>query len=233
MLICIINYFLAACLTPSRFLNLPLRFWTSLQMKLMFVLQELLDRAFYWPIHFQQYWGAKLTPKSGAFISYSVEPFLPSIYSHNTDATAFPPVRSKGFLPINVFFSWTDATFDNEYYDAIRTTLKVISDAARAEGQNLQNMVVYPNYAIFDTPLSTIYGSNLPSLRALKSLVDPTNVMGLAGGWKFWYLPFALHSFRVRYQIYNSVVITLHTAYPLYGQIKCSRTHTLFSLWTI
>ena len=30
-------------------------------------------------------------------------------------------------------------------------------------------MVVYPNYAIFDTPLSTIYGSNLPAcLRALK-----------------------------------------------------------------
>jgi hypothetical protein len=154
-------------------------------MKPTFVFQELLDHAFYSLTHFQQYWGAQLTPKSGAFISYSVEPYLPSIYSHNTDPTAYPPIRSKGFLPINVFYSWTDATFDQDYYNAIHATLKVISNAAVAEGQNLQNMLVYPNYAIFDTPLSTIYQSNLPTLRALKSSVDPTNVTGLAGGWKF------------------------------------------------
>lgn len=131
------------------------------------------------------YWGAKLTPKSGAFISYSVEPFLPSIYSHNTDASAWPPYRAKPFQPINIFFSWTNAAFDNEYHEAMRTTTKVIYDAAKAEGQDLTNTLVYPNYAIFDTPLSTIYGSSLPKLRTIKCLVDPQNVMGLAGGWKF------------------------------------------------
>jgi hypothetical protein len=101
------------------------------------------------------------------------------------EPTAYPPTRAKGFLPINVFYSWTNETFDDDYYNAVKATLQVISNAALAEGQNLQNMLVYPNYAIFDTPLSTMYGSNLPSLRALKSSVDPTNVTGLAGGWKF------------------------------------------------
>ena len=43
----------------------------------------------------------------------------------------------------------------------------------------------YPNYAITGTPLEEMYGANVPKLRALKILVDPTNVMGLAGGWKF------------------------------------------------
>jgi FAD/FMN-containing dehydrogenase len=49
-----------------------------------------------------------------------------------------------------------------------------VSDAAR-----------YPNYAIYDTPLESIYGDNLPRLRSLKAQVDPNNVMGLAGGFKF------------------------------------------------
>lgn len=44
---------------------------------------------------------------------------------------------------------------------------------------------MYPNYATYDTPLEDIYGSHLPRLRSLKLKVDPQNVMGLAGGWKF------------------------------------------------
>lgn len=59
-------------------------------------------------------------------------------------------------------------------------------NAALAEGQaGIAGAAVYPNYAIFDTPLSNIYGSNLPALQALKASVDPTNVMGLAGGFRF------------------------------------------------
>lgn len=59
-------------------------------------------------------------------------------------------------------------------------------NAAIAEGQTeLSGAPVYPNYAIFDTPLTTMYGSNLPGLQSLKASIDPTNVMGLAGGFKF------------------------------------------------
>ncbi|KIM37011.1 hypothetical protein M413DRAFT_423817 [Hebeloma cylindrosporum] len=131
------------------------------------------------------YWGAKLTPKSGAFISYATEPFLPSIYSHNKDSTAFPPVRSKGFLPVNIFYSWTNRAFDEEFYKAARASATALSNAAKAEGQSVLGLPVYPNYAMFDTPLENMYGSNLPTLRSLKSQVDPQNVMALAGGWKF------------------------------------------------
>ena len=46
-------------------------------------------------------------------------------------------------------------------------------------------LALYGNYADANTPLSDIYGDNLPSLRALKAKVDPRNVMGLAGGFKF------------------------------------------------
>lgn len=45
----------------------------------------------------------------------------------------------------------------------------------------------YPNYAIFDTPLEQMYETNVDRLREIKARedVDPTDVMGLAGGFKF------------------------------------------------
>ena len=45
--------------------------------------------------------------------------------------------------------------------------------------------VLYGNYVNTRTPLAGIYGDNLPRLQALKAKVDPKNVMGLTGGFKF------------------------------------------------
>ena len=44
---------------------------------------------------------------------------------------------------------------------------------------------LYGNYANAKTPLTKIYGDNLPILQALKAKVDPDNVMGLSGGFRF------------------------------------------------
>lgn len=126
-----------------------------------------------------------LTPKSGVVASIGIQPFFPSIYSHNPDSTAYPPVRSKGFLPLDIAFAWTNATFDEDFHHAARDTARALSEVARAEGQSREGAVIYPNYATINTPLEDIYGSNLPRLRALKSKVDPLNVMALTGGWKF------------------------------------------------
>jgi hypothetical protein len=115
-----------------------------------------------------------------------VEPFLPSIYSHNSATTAFPPVRSLGFTPFNIYYAYTASLFDSDFYDAAKASAATVMNAAIAGGQsNLVDAPVYPNYAIFDTPLTNIYGGNLPSLQALKTSIDPTNIMGLAGGFKF------------------------------------------------
>ena len=60
-----------------------------------------------------------------------------------------------------------------------------MANAAIALGQTAVNGApVYPNYAIYDTPLENLYGGNLAALRSLKTAVDPGNVMGLAGGFK-------------------------------------------------
>ena len=41
------------------------------------------------------------------------------------------------------------------------------------------------NYALFDTPLEDMYGANVPRLRKIRAEIDPEDVMGLAGGFKF------------------------------------------------
>lgn len=88
-------------------------------------------------------------------------------------------------MPLNIYFAWTINAFDNNIFNAIKRSATRIRDAALADGQNITNAPLYPNYAIFDTPLDKMYGGNVDRLKALKRRVDPSNVMGLAGGFRF------------------------------------------------
>jgi hypothetical protein len=68
---------------------------------------------------------------------------------------------------------------------AIRESADSLRAAAQKDGQDVEHAVVYPNYALFDTPLQDMYGQNVPTLQALRQAIDPEDVMGLAGGFKF------------------------------------------------
>jgi len=114
-----------------------------------------------------------------------VELFLPSLFSHNTSPSAYPPIRSQGLLPLNLYFGWTDPLLDEAFRQAIRHSAASIKAKALADGQDVANVSVYGNYAAFDTPVKDIYGTNLGRLRNIKRVYDPLDVMGLAGGFKF------------------------------------------------
>ena len=61
-----------------------------------------------------------------------------------------------------------------------------LSALAKAEGLVPDNRTsLYPNYVQATTPLVDIYGDNLQYLQGLKRKVDPGNIMGLTGGFKF------------------------------------------------
>ncbi|KAJ7100922.1 FAD-binding domain-containing protein [Mycena belliarum] len=136
------------------------------------------------------FWGAKLASSGASFISYDIEPFLPSLYTHNLAGapTAFPFARTEGFLPLNLYYAWAPggaaSAPDGVFHAAMKASGAHLLRVAAAEGQDVARAPLYPNYILGDTPLERVYGPNLPRLRAIQRRVDPRGVMRLAGGLK-------------------------------------------------
>jgi len=130
-----------------------------------------------------EYWGStQITGR--VLISYSVEPMLPDILSHGSPS-AYPCDRRVSFSPFPVYISWDSGKpkLDIFFQELIKTATRRIRKAAVDDGIDIGPS--YPNYAMFDTPLEQMYGTNVPRLREIKEDVDRDNIMGLAGGFKF------------------------------------------------
>ncbi|KAH8989201.1 FAD dependent oxidoreductase [Lactarius hatsudake] len=132
-----------------------------------------------------EFWGAYLASlDKNASVIVTLEPFDSGVFSHGS-VSAFPPDRSQAIFPSVTGASWTNASIDGIVASALREEKATIHTIALAEGQNVSHAAVYVNYALFDTPLEDIYGQNVPRLRRIRAAIDPGDVMGLAGGFKF------------------------------------------------
>ena len=119
------------------------------------------------------------------FISYDVEPFLSSIFTHGTvSASAYPPTRVQGLLPLNIYYAWDLPIADDLMQNAAAQSAAQLLSVAIDEGQDVADAPLYGNYAMAGTPVERIFGDNLARMQATKAKYDPSNVMGLAGGWK-------------------------------------------------
>lgn len=121
----------------------------------------------------------------GGAVSYDMEPFEPGLFNHSRIPSAYPPDRSRVLFPTNIYFAWSKPEKDAEVIAALWESTNRIRSAAIANGQNIDDVAVYGNYALIGTPVESLYGQNLPRLRAIRNRVDPHNVMALAGGFKF------------------------------------------------
>ena len=136
-----------------------------------------------------QYWGTTLASKIGVFFSYNVEPFLYNHLSHNTGPSAYPPDSARNpavaTTPMNIVFEWENPAYDTDYLAAItETATRLRNLVAQEQGSLYGDAPRYNNYAVYGTPLASIYRENLPVLQKLKKKYDPNGVMDLAGGWK-------------------------------------------------
>jgi len=130
-------------------------------------------------------WGGRLSHLDKTLtIAATLEPFNSGIFSHGS-GSAYPPDRSHALFPSVVLFTWTNASLDHTFARALRKQSNALHRAALADGQNVSHAALYPNNALFDTPLEDIYGINVPRLRKIRVEIDPEDVMGLAGGFKF------------------------------------------------
>ena len=128
-----------------------------------------------------KYYGGQTLLHSGTLISYDVEPFLP--YSQYAQDAAWP--HKTNALPLNLYFAWTNPAEDEFWTNAIKASANKIAAQARSEGQNLDDMYLYPNYAITGTPSDQLYGPNLGRLSQLRKQFDPQDVMGLTTYFPF------------------------------------------------
>ncbi|KIY67237.1 FAD-binding domain-containing protein [Cylindrobasidium torrendii FP15055 ss-10] len=132
-----------------------------------------------------KFWGSKLSWASGTFISYDVEPFLPSILSYGAEgSSSYPPKRDVAYSPLNIYWAWAFESADDTFYDAIKQSSAQLTAVAKADGQDVDGAAPYVNYALYDTKVEDIYGDNLGKMREVKKRVDPAGVMALAGGFK-------------------------------------------------
>ncbi|KAK0538478.1 putative elongator complex protein 1 [Tilletia horrida] len=127
-----------------------------------------------------QFYGSTALLGAGIFTSYDLEPFVKSSYPAGT-STAWP--HDKMLSPLNIYFAWPLGLSDGIFYDAIRKTTAKIRAAALAQGQKLDGLYPYPNYALYDTPLEHIYGPNLLRMQKVAAKYDPAKVMTRSGGF--------------------------------------------------
>ncbi|KAG2066002.1 FAD dependent oxidoreductase [Suillus decipiens] len=131
------------------------------------------------------FWGAKLVSSSALMVSYEVDLYVPTIYTHVDSPTAYPPSRNQGYSFIEVYYSWQDSNYDATMFDAVDSSVQYMTQVLTDGGQDIANIPLYPNNAPPSATLEQMYGDNVPRLQAIKKAVDPNNVMGLTGGWKF------------------------------------------------
>ena len=132
-----------------------------------------------------QLWGARLYAlDENATLSSILEPFDKGLFTHGS-GSAYPPDRSHPILPSALTVQWSNASLDKTMASALRQISDTIHTAALRDGQNVSHAAPYVNYALFGTPLKDMYGANVERLRKIRAAIDPEDVMGLAGGWKF------------------------------------------------
>ena len=114
----------------------------------------------------------------------TIEAFDKGLFSHGSDS-AYPPDRSQAIFPTSLTIQWSNSSLDDTMAFALRKLSDAIRDVALADGQNVSHAAKYPNNALFGTPLEDMYGGNVERLRKIKAAIDPEDVMGPTGGWKF------------------------------------------------
>ena len=132
------------------------------------------------------YRNLTLGTKRGAFLTIGIVPFLPSFLDKSIPG-AFPHGTSiNPTYPLGPEFGWELPSDDELFLKELRAMTDAIVELAVKDGQDVggSKQIVCPNYALDDTPLSQLFGKNVPRLQQTKKAWDPKNVMGLAGGFK-------------------------------------------------
>ncbi|OCB87794.1 FAD-binding domain-containing protein [Sanghuangporus baumii] len=139
--------------------------------------------------------GQRLTEQNnGSSILVVVQPepfYQPFTHSHGG---AYPHSSDRELTPACPFIVYSANASDpldvqqarHDYFvSELRNFTHLIQAKAVEEGVSRWDDILYPNYALVDTPLELVYGGNVPRLRRMAAKYDPERLMTLTGGFRF------------------------------------------------
>ncbi|KAI3613862.1 hypothetical protein WG66_006475 [Moniliophthora roreri] len=136
-------------------------------------------------------YGPQAWNHSAIEVIFAVEPLSHSIFSHQPNGpAAYYHQPGKFFAPSDIAITWKDASQDEYFYGILKEiNHNVAGFAASAEGGFQPvvppDVILYSNYAAFDTDTELFFGPNKPVLKEIQNKYDPKGVTRLTKGWKF------------------------------------------------
>lgn len=116
------------------------------------------------------------------------EPFVPSSIVGPLSDGLFPHATFAS--PLNAALWWNDdSSHDLHGFKALNDATNEFEDILRADGQPVDDMMLYPNYADTFHTVGQLCGPNLDRGVQLRRKYDPEDVMLRTGGWKLEYQP--------------------------------------------
>ena len=129
------------------------------------------------------YHRALISNRSFRAVQVALEPFV-GVFDFETPS-AFPHPSSSQATHFVSFISFSDLG-DAEYvHKASREMSRAIQGFAVQQGRSRWDDLRSLNFALDGTPVELLFGENVPKLRRIKREVDPEDIMGLTGGFKF------------------------------------------------
>lgn len=124
-------------------------------------------------------------------VSISPEPFAHP-FAHSQGG-AYPHFPDRQLCPSSSSIAYQqdpEASLDDRvtrhsaFVEELKNFTHIIQTKAVEEGQSRFDDILYPNYALTDTPLDLLYGDNVPRLKEIATKFDPDKVMSLTGGFR-------------------------------------------------
>lgn len=85
---------------------------------------------------------------------------------------------------VDLILAWERPEDDDFFHAAIKAFIGRLKEIAIEDGLWDEELTLYPNCALWDTPAEELYGTtNAAWLKAIQNEVDPDRVMFLVGGF--------------------------------------------------
>jgi len=125
-----------------------------------------------------------MAENQGTRVSYEIWPFHKDAFKGvKREDCAWPHEEGTVFGPLVGWFEWSGRDKDEFWLDKIAKSLEALHMVALEEKCTTEDLPLYLNITLEDTPVKAIYRDHYDWLKRIRHECDPNNVMGLAAGF--------------------------------------------------